>query len=357
MKYFRNIGGQGFEDWSDRAGFTSAGTGWWSSIIGADFNRDGRIDYVVGNVGLNTPYRASPAHPALLFYGEFNEGSAPQIIEARYDGDRMVPWRTRKQLGAVMRSIPKRYPKTDDYARATLVEIIGENKLSAAQRLAATEFRSGVFLSQPDGVYRFEPLPRLAQIAPIFGSVAGDFDGDGKTDLYVVQNSFAPIAQIGRFDGGVSQLFRGDGRGQFTAVPSNASNLVVPGDAKALSVVDLDRDGWPDFLITRNNRPTLAYRNGGVPERQVSRVSLQGRAGNPTAVGARVAFETADGVRQTSEIYAGSGYGSQSTAACFFGYTGQNPPKRVHVDWPWGAKTTTEIVEPSSTLLITAPPL
>ena len=64
VRYFHNVGGRKFEDWTEKAGFDSAGTGWWQSIATADFNGDGRPDYVVGNVGLNTQYRADPEHPA-----------------------------------------------------------------------------------------------------------------------------------------------------------------------------------------------------------------------------------------------------------------------------------------------------
>ena len=58
--------------------------------------------------------------------------------------------------------------------------------------------------------------------------------------------------------------------------------------------------------------------------------------GNPTAVGARITVELADGSTQTSEVYAGSGYYSQSTAACFFGYPEANPPRHIRVRWPSG---------------------
>ena len=339
VKYFHNAGGKQFEDWTEKAGFASAGTGWWRSIATADFNGDGRPDYAVGNLGLNTQYRADPEHPALLFSGDFAGRGSAEIVEAYYDGGRLYPWRSRADLGAAIPPVLQRYRWNNDYARATLPEILGADRLAAATRLAATELRSGVFLSQADGRYRFEPWPRIAQIAPADGLVAGDFDGDGHADLYVVQNSYAPAPAIGRFDGGVSQLLRGDGHGQFTPVPPGESGLVVPGDAKALAIIDLDGDGWPDFLVSRNGDATLAFHNRGVAGRHSLCVVLQGKPGNPRAVGARVTAEYADGTTETGEICAGSGYYSQSSASLFFGSTPGNPLQRVRVRWPSGATT------------------
>ncbi|MES1194772.1 MAG: CRTAC1 family protein, partial [Opitutus sp.] len=355
VSYFHNNQGKGFEDWTERAGFAAAGTGWWTSIAAADFNGDGRPDYVVGNVGLNTQYHADAAHPALLYADDFKGDGSAQLIEAYYEGERVYPWRARRDLGAVFPFITKRFPTNENYARATLGEIFGDAKLAKAQRFAATELRSGVFLSQPDGTYRFEPLPRLAQIAPLQGIVAGDFDGDGHADIYAVQNSYAPIAAVGRFDGGLSQLLRGDGHGHFAAVPLAASGLLVPGDAKALVVLDLDHDGWPDFLVSRNHDETLAFRNHGVAGRHSVRISLRGPAGNPTAVGARVTVELADGSTQTSEVYAGSGYYSQSTAACFFGYPDGNAPRAIRVRWPSGGTTQQAFPAGATSLVLSAP--
>ncbi len=263
LKCFHNNQGRNFEDWTERLGFASGGTGWWQSLATADFNGDGRPDYVVGNVGLNTQYHADPEHPALLFHGEFKEGAGPLIVEAHYEGGKFYPWRSRKDLGAAIPSVLQRYPRNDFYARATLGEILGEPKLAAARRFVATELRSGVFLSQPDHRFRFEPLPNIVQIAPLQGMVAGDFDRDGKADIYAVQNSYAPSPVVGRFDGGLSQLLRGDGQGRFTPVSPAESGLVVPGDAKALVVLDLDNDGWLDFLVSRNNSTILAFRHKG----------------------------------------------------------------------------------------------
>jgi hypothetical protein len=356
VKYFHNEQGRGFTDRTEAAGFAAAGTGWWTSLASADFNSDGRPDYVAGNLGLNTQYHASAPEPALLFSGDFAGTGGRQLVEAYYEGGRLYPWRTRKELGAQIPSILKRFSRNDPFAHATLEEIVVGERLAAAQRWVATEFQSGVFLSQPDGRYRFQPLPRIAQIAPLQGLVAGDFDGDGKADIYAVQNSYAPIPVVGRFDGGLSQFLRGDGQGHFTAVPPLGSGLLVPGDAKALVVLDLDGDGWPDFLLTRNRGTTLAYRNQGLPGRRLLRVALRGPAGNPTAVGARLTLELADGSTQTAEVAAGSGYYSQSSAACFFGYLEATPPRRLRVRWPTGATTVHELTDPPPpTLTLPAP--
>jgi hypothetical protein len=355
LKYFHNNRGVALEDWSERSGFTAAGTGWWTSVAAADFNGDGHMDYVVGNVGLNTPYHADPTHPALLYYGDFKGDGSSQLIEARYEDDRIYPVRSRRDLGATIPAVLKRFPRNDFFARATLAEVLGAERVAKAGRVAATEFRSGVLLSQPDGRFKFEPLPRLSQISPLQGIVAADLDGDGKADIYAVQNSYAPIPSVGRFDGGLSQLLRGDGKGHFTAVPPGESNLIVPRDAKALAMLDFDQDGWPDFVISRNNDTTLAFRNRGVAGRKSVRILLHGPNGNPQAVGARIVVELSDGTKQTAEVYAGSGYYSQSTAACFFGYAETNRPTRIQVQWPSGKTTTQDAGSLAATLTLSPP--
>jgi enediyne biosynthesis protein E4 len=290
-----------------------------------------------------------------LFRGIFEPGSQPQLIEAHFESDRLLPRRGRKRLGTAMPSVAKRFPSSDVFARATLTEILGEENLTAAQRFSAVEFRSGVFLSQPDHTFRFTPLPRLAQIAPLQGIVAGDFDGDGGADIYALQNSHAPIPSVGRFDGGLSQFLRGDGRGNFAVVPLAASGLVVPGDARALAVFDANGDGWPDFLATRNRDHSMAWRSSAFPERRSLRVTLQGPTGNPTAIGARVTIELRDGRTQTSEVHAGQGCYTQSSPALFFGYAANNPPRAIHVRWPGGLTSTEELAQSSSHLMLTAP--
>jgi hypothetical protein len=259
IRCWHNRAGHGFEDWTETAGFAQAGTGWWRALAAVDLNGDGRPDIVAGNLGLNTRYRATPAHPVRLYRGDLG-GRGTFDLETFQEDGHEYPWITRQELASLLPDLVRRFPRNDLYARATLDDLVSPDRLKTAQVHAATEFRSGVFLSQPDGTYRFTPLPRIAQIAPIEDLAAADFDGDGLADLYAVQNSFAPVASVGRFDGGVGQLLRGDGRGGLEPVPPATSGLVVRGDAKAAVVLDIDHDGRPDLLIARRGAPMVVYR-------------------------------------------------------------------------------------------------
>ncbi|HYD83303.1 MAG TPA: CRTAC1 family protein, partial [Opitutus sp.] len=290
---------------------------------------------------LNTRYRASAAEPIVLFSGVFDGAGRKQLIECETIDGRLMPIRARDSLLAAMPGLRNRVPTYRAYARASIEEIVGPNPLANADRRSVTELRSGIFLSSPDSgrPFRFVPLPRPAQLAPIFGLAAGDFDGDGRADLYAVQNSHAPHPEIGRFSGGISQLLRGDGQGGLACVSPQESGLVVSGEARALAIKDFDRNGWPDFIVTRQNAAVLAFLNTPIEGRNGFSVRLVGEGANDSAIGARITIEHASGARQVAEIQVGGGYLSQSSTARFFGFLDDDPPREIRVQWPDGTSS------------------
>ncbi len=340
VRFFHNVNGTKLVDESAAWGFDTAGTGLWTALAAADFNHDGRLDYVVGNLGLNTQYTASREHPLCLFAADFGGSGTPQLVEAQYDHDTLYPIASRDELGTKIPSVLRRFKSNNLYAASPLEQILGREALAKADVYKAGQLQSGILLSQPSGHYIFKPLPRYAQIAPIQGMQAADFDGDGNEDLLLATNDYSPITARVRFDGGLGWLLRGDGQGGFTPVPVLRSGVMIPGNAKALALVDLDGDGRPDAVVTRNNESTMAFRNVAPNGNRAIALRLHGRGGNPDAIGARIVLKNGESTLQVAEVRAGGGFASQSTTTTFFSI----PPElgagaKFQVRWPSGRTT------------------
>jgi hypothetical protein len=313
--------------------------GWWNGIAGADVNHDGAIDYVVSNDGLNSPYQASATEPCRLYYGDFEDNGHPQILEASLTREGLLPRHGRTVLTGALPSLAAKFPTHRDFASARLTNLFDAARLNAALMLEVNTLESGVLLNDGQGHFRFQPLPRLAQIAPSFGVALTEVDGDGHADLYLVQNFSGPRRETGRLNGGVSVLLLGQGDGTFAPLWPERSGLVVPGDARSLTTVDLNRDGWVDFVVGLNQGAMMAFENRGSRTNRCLTVQLSGKQGNPTAIGSRVAVQLKNGDRQTAEVYAGGGFLSQSSRTLFFGLGKDGEIDRVEVCWPDGQST------------------
>jgi hypothetical protein len=326
--------------------------GWWNSLAPGDLDHDGDMDFVVGNLGLNTRYTATGEQPILGWLGEFDDSGRSHFIEAIVENGRGYPLRSLNALAAALPSLRQRFPSAQAFAEATLAEALTPARLGAAQRYVVNTLDSGVLLNDGRGRFVFRPLPRLAQVAPIFGLALTDVDADGHLDLVVAQNFFSPQPETGRMDGGLGLLLRGNGDGSFTPLWPLASGLVIPGDAKSLAITDLNRDGQPDVLVGINDDELMAFENQGASGANRLRIKLRGRPGNPTGIGARIQVTPTTGLSHVAELCAGSGYLSQSTAELLLGLGAAAPPFRIEVRWARGTTTTRSLESPSPSVEI-----
>jgi hypothetical protein len=339
LRLFHNNHDGTFTETTKEAGLDKY-SGWWNSLSAADVNNDGAIDYIAGNVGLNTKYHANAERPASIYYVDFEGNGSPQIIEGEYEGDKLFPVRGRSCSSRAMPSLKQKFPTFQDFGAALLPEIYTSEKLNSSLHFTATQLASGVFVNDGHGHFTFKELPRLAQTSPIFGTAACDFDGDGNIDIVAVQNFYGPQVETGRFDGGISLLLLGDGKGGFTPATPARSGIAIPGEGRGVAVADWNHDGRPDLLVTRINENALAYTNRSGPAGHSFAVRLTGATGNLDAIGAKITVHYQNGQSQAVELYSGSGYLSQSEPLAFFGYATGNLPKTIEVTWPDGSCTT-----------------
>jgi hypothetical protein len=167
-----------------------------------------------------------------------------------------------------------------------------------------------------------------------FGTGFADFDSDGWLDLFVANGHVA----YERLDSPYyqpAQLFQNQSGQRYIDVSGKGGPYFsVPHVGRGAAVGDLDNDGGLDLVLVHQNDPVVLLRNRR-PARHWVRVLLRGTRVNPDAVGAKVIAPYGD--RTLARWVRGGGsYAASSDPRILFPTTA-DAPLDVTVQWPGGA--------------------
>lgn len=252
----------------------------------------------------------------------------------------------------------------------------------------------------PDGVPRFTDVAgALGLTGPrsSMGGVLGDFDDDGRLDLFVPDfgaKKVFVLQPVGGYveraaDLGVAAIARRsaecdpaspsancliltwsavltdfdlDGHDELLMVNGETSPFNPPPpvlmftrgaelpyrevspdipcmDARALVATDLDGDGDQDVVIAQRNGPLMVFEDRGRPApASWLRVTLRGRTSNRDGAGAIVTARMSGGRSQIRSVGTGGVVHSAHPAEAFFGL-GTGSVDAVEVAWPSGVRT------------------
>jgi hypothetical protein len=303
ITFLKNKAGQ-FFNITDSSGINKS-IGWWNSLVSGDFDNDGDMDYVAGNVGLNSFYKASTDYPVRLYADDYNKDGGYDAIPTVFLKDskgemKEFPAFGRDDMIKQMIAFKARFTNYNKYSLAPITEVLTSEEIRSSLKLEANTFATCIIKNKGGGKFELSPLPAEAQFSSVFGMLADDINGDGNTDLIINGNDYGTEIATGRYDALYGLVLLGDGIGNFSSMKTENSGIFIPGDGKGIASITM-ANGKQIVLATQNQGPLLAFCNN------VQHKLIPLRAGDLNAE-----YQYKDGHKRKEEFYFGNTFYSQA---------------------------------------------
>ncbi len=236
-------------------------TGWWFSLAAGDFDNDGDMDLVAGNLGENYKYQASPEKTFDLYYDDFDNTGTGDIVLTYESEQGRVPLRGRECTSQQMPFVKEKFGTYDAFAKANLEEILPEDKLETATVLKATTFANMYFENQGDGSFTGRKLPPMAQLSSLNSILSMDVNNDGHLDIVAAGNLYESEVETPRNDAGNGIILLGNVKGDFSNVNAAESGFFAPYNVK--NMVKTSYKDKPAILVGNNDGKVQFFRMAG----------------------------------------------------------------------------------------------
>ena len=251
VKIFINNNGK-LEDQSEKY-IHFASSGWWNTIRAEDMDGDGDLDLIIGNMGLNTQFRASEKEPVSLYYKDFDGNGSIDPIFCYYINGTSYPALSRDDLTDQIPSLKKKFLEYKDYSNATINDLFSPEQLKDAGILKAQELRTVYLENQGAKGFVLHELPMEAQFSPVYAISAVDINNDGKKDLILAGNNSWTRIRYGRYAANHGIVLLGDGKGNFKYAPPSQTGLTIRGDVRSIEKIN------DKIFFGMNGQPAKIY--------------------------------------------------------------------------------------------------
>ena len=194
-KFFKNTNGNFVEENIIK----STLTGLWQQITPFDIDKDGDIDYLLGNWGKNSKFEASQEHPLRMYYSDFDENGSTETIICNFKNGAYYPLLGLDELGSQIVSLRKKFNNYKSFAGKSIDAIFEPSVLKKAHIFEVNTLASG-YLKNENNTFTFVPFKNELQVSPISAFLEFDFDANGENEVLVAGNYFGVSPYHGRFD-------------------------------------------------------------------------------------------------------------------------------------------------------------
>lgn len=246
--FFRNTGGK-FEkiEMPEMESYK----GWYQTIKVGDFNKDGKPDFVLGNHGLNTRFKATSDNPVRMFVNDFDQNGSIEHLFAQKEGEKHIPYTLKHDLERQIPSIKKRFLKYSAYNDKYLEEIFSPQEMENSIIHEVNYLSSSIFINQGEGKFQVTALPRMTQRSWMYTVLITDVNADGVEDLVMGGNLRGAKPEVGQYDASYGEVLIGKGDGTFEYMPNREHGLKLDGDIRDLHSLEIK--GQRMLQVVRNN--------------------------------------------------------------------------------------------------------
>jgi hypothetical protein len=231
--------------------------GWWNCVKQGDIDGDGDTDFVLGNFGLNTKFKASAESPITLYVNDFDKNGSVEPVFAYEKQGKEYPLALRQEMIKQMSSLKKKFVYYKDYANKSLTDIFEPQLLAKATKRFYYEPNTSVLINNGTSGFELRHLPWQAQVSPVYGIELFDVDGDNVDDIIMGGNLFAVKPEVGRYDAMNGLILRNDGKGNFKPLSALESGITVKDETRYIT--SMNNKGKKLIAFVRNNNSIVFY--------------------------------------------------------------------------------------------------
>ena len=227
--------------------------GFWNTIYPTDFNTDGKIDFLLGNLGENSRIKATEEKPIRLYVNDMDDNGRLDQILTHYLAKEEVIFADKKELEKQMPFIRKKYNLAKDFAKASIEAVFGPEKIKGSTVFEVNYLKHAALINLADGNFELVPLSWKSQIGPIsaFSKI------NSTADHIFGGNFFDANIQLGRYDGSLGGIL--NDQGKFRNIPG----ISLKGQIR--KILPFDIKGETCYLIVRNNDSLIVLKKGELP--------------------------------------------------------------------------------------------
>ena len=231
-------------------------SGWWQSLKTGDFNGDGKLDLVLGNIGENFYLRPNSVQPVRLWLNDFDKSGTVDAFLTRSINGRDMPVFLKREITEQFPALKKQNLRHSEYALKSIQELFGSDLVSTSTQKTFNFCSSIIAYNKGDGKFEVELLPVEVQFSSVNAMEFSDLNGDGRVDMVLGGNKFGFPPQFGRLDGSYGHVLLNKGNGELKWLPSLESGINIRGEIRSLRKIGINQKNAVVVGIN-NERPVI----------------------------------------------------------------------------------------------------